>query len=996
MHLKYLSTIQEKAIGDKSMQQQVRAENIQSLFYALFILVFLSLSQLLLFTELMAEEAILPQTCLNNTSDEGQCKDCCDCLSDDADAIKSCRDSCATQDFSQNSDFIAVDAPSLLGQNGDYSDFLTTGSEQACKLACDSSSVLACGDKRYCRDACNTSYSGEEFFPIDTGSETGNQTSETVTANTQEMNIAQTLSDQAQMLTIAFDGLAFISGDMCSDSFLPPGKVADFSGFQYLRDNDPTGLGHNTDFVTIIAFNMLNLLSDSQIALLVDLAEDQIDMINEHGYKRFPLIKAFRRLFDGDLPTGTTGLSKTAVMDYSAELYRLDGQISYDRAETLGYIIRNMSAAQKSSLDALIALNGIGNWDSSVDDPLRELYPQLSRDEHVAVMTYASEMYSWYAGSVEADTYFCPERQGTYFGSFYMKDMPAMGNEGFTIPDNLTADMGDSFLAVLNSSQSSLVTSLVDIQRDALTGIVDTRTDISSMLRTFMLNDSVDEAAVLALAEEYGQLDGEIIYNYANNFSAAGNSLNVSQLAALTTIREDWNTIACNGAYLYSVNIDMPEIINTDFLFGVGEQTTSTSLLQDGAEVELIADGFLFAEGPAADNSGNLYFSDILANRIYQWSSTAGVTVFKENSGGANGLYINNNAELLAAEGNNKRIVALDSSATVTALAEQYNMLPFNEPNDLWATANNAIYFTDPVYNTNLSQDGEHVYYLSRQDNKVTRVVDDMVRPNGIIGTADGKTLYITDHGGNATYQYSINSDGSLSGKTLFASVGGDGMTLDDQGNLYIAAEKVLVYNSAGSLIESIIVPEQPTNMTFGGIDGSILFITTRSAVFSLQMTVSGVASNAALSSGSGSVDSGSGGSGSGSSGSGNTGTLNNVTPEPDIKVNGSDATTSIEAGNNVSITISLNVGSHAGQDADCWVWAETPFGNYSYVYPQGWQQGIVPTMQFPLANVITPFEVLGDSTLPAGDYQVHFSVDNNADGHKDDSWSDSIQFKIN
>lgn len=382
------------------------------------------------------------------------------------------------------------------------------------------------------------------------------------------MTIEQTLSDQAQRTTIAFDALAFLTGDLCSDSFLPPGKVADFSGFQYLRDNDPTGMGHNTDFVTIIAFNILSILSESQIGELVALAQTQTAMINEHGYKRFPLMQAFRRLLEGDIPDGSEGLSRSAVMAYSSQLYRLDGQISYDRAETLGRILRNLTSEQQTALESLKALNGIDNWDKNKEDPLRELYPNLSHDEHVAVMTYASEIYSWYAGSVTADTYFCPERQGTYFGSFYMKDMPAMGNPNFTIPDNLTADMGNRFLGTLTNPQAEQVTGLVDIQREDLYDIVETRSAISILLRLFMVRDTVDEDAVLALAERYGELDGEIVYNYATHFASVGAILSDQQAAEITAIREEWNTIPCSGAYLYSESIDMPEIMNTDSLFG--------------------------------------------------------------------------------------------------------------------------------------------------------------------------------------------------------------------------------------------------------------------------------------------------------------------------------------------------------------------------------------------------------------------------------------------
>ncbi len=797
------------------------------------------------FCYLPAAAAATSENCIKNTVDEGQCKDCCDCLDDPAER-QACRDACALNDFSENSDFITVDAPSVQGPNGDYSAAVALGSEQECKTYCDESDDIACGDRRFCRDTCNSTdfgNPGTDDPPAEPGDpQDPPPTPGDPTTPGGEMNIEQTLSDQAQAMTIAFDALAFLTGDLCSDTFLPPGKVADFSGFQYLRDNDPTGLGHNTDFVTIIAFNMLNLLTNAQIDELVTLATDQIAMINEYGYKRFPLIKAFRRLLEGDLPEGAAGLDLAAVKAYSAELYRLDGEISYDRAETLGRILRNLDAGQKSALDALTALGGIGNWDSGAQDPLRELHPGLGRDEHVAVMTYASEMYSWYAGSVEADTYFCPERQGTYFGSFYMKDMPAMGNENFTIPDDLTADMGDRFLAALTDPQAALVTDLVDIQRTALYGIVDARTEISTLLRRFMVQETVDEEVVLALAEKYGELDGEIIYNYATRFSAAGGSLSDAQKTTVTAIREEWNTIECGGAFLYSEPIAMPEIMDTDFLFGSGGQpsTDPVSVVATDASLTLLADGLGFAEGPAAGKNGILYFSDISADKVYRWSEATGHTVIREDSGGTNGLWLTASGTILACEGERGRVVSIDQSGNVTVLAETYGGLRLNEPNDLWADPNGGIFFTDPVYNGTAVQDGEHVYYISPA-NQITRVVSDMARPNGIIGSADGKTLFITDHGAGKTYRFTVGDNGSLSDKTLFTETGGDGMTLDSEDNLYLAGDGVKVFDPSGNLLETIAVPGRTTNVCFGGDDGRTLYITTVTSVYSLKMKLEGV-----------------------------------------------------------------------------------------------------------------------------------------------------------
>jgi hypothetical protein len=381
-----------------------------------------------------------------------------------------------------------------------------------------------------------------------------------------EYNIERTLADGCQQSTIAFDALAFLTGSLGGQSFLPPGKVADFSGFQYLRDNDPTKMGHNTDFVTIVAFNMLHILTDDQVNQLVARAQDQVDLINEYAYQRFPLIKAFRRQLEGDIPAGSGGLSQSAVMAYSAELYLIDGQISYDRAQLMGSIVRSLTTEQRTALSSLKALNGVGNWDRTLTDPLQGLH--LAQDVNVAVMTYASEMYAWYAGSVEADTYFCPERQGTYFGSFYLKDWPAMGNPDYTIDEQLTASAGENFLAVLTPSQKDMITSLVNAQKAALYTLVDRREDISTQLRRFMTEETIDSAAVMSLSEQYGQLDGEICWRYATTFAQVYGLLSTDQKAQLVAIVDALGYLPATGAFLYSQPIAMPTIPDTDFLFG--------------------------------------------------------------------------------------------------------------------------------------------------------------------------------------------------------------------------------------------------------------------------------------------------------------------------------------------------------------------------------------------------------------------------------------------
>jgi Spy/CpxP family protein refolding chaperone len=390
--------------------------------------------------------------------------------------------------------------------------------------------------------------------------------------------IEQTLSDEAQRNTIAFDGLAFLSGSLGADSFLPPGKVADFWGFQYLRDNDPSQMGHNTDFLTRAANNVLYVLTDSQVEELVALAEGQVDAINQYAYDRFVLIRAFRRLLEGDLPEGTSGLDHDAVKAYSAELYRLDGEISFQRAEVMGGILHSLTADQLAYLDAMVG-QGMTSWPDVGD----QLDPRdYDHDVHVAVMTYAGDLFSWYAGSVEADVYFCPERQGTYFGSFYLKDAPAMGNPDYTIDPNLTANMGSAFLAALTADQAQQVTALVDTQRNDLYEIVDTREQVATELRRFMDGDSPDSGTALSLMERYGELDGEIVYNYATTFAQVGHSLSSDQEATLASLRADAGVSEPVGAYLYSEPIEMPEIADTDFLFAANTTSLTYPIVDTG------------------------------------------------------------------------------------------------------------------------------------------------------------------------------------------------------------------------------------------------------------------------------------------------------------------------------------------------------------------------------------------------------------------------------
>ena len=504
-------------------------------------------------------------SCISNTKDNPACKDCCDCMNMSGSDTKNCRDTCATHDFSTNSNFITVSVASTLGPNGDYSKALAFGNAQDCKIYCDTPSNLLCGDKRFCRTACDVTYENATA-PGQGGNQSQPPPQGNGTAQGQgsQYTITQAISDNAQLNTLAFSGLGFLTGDLCSDSFLPPGKVADFFGFQHLRDITANGKGHDTDFVTNSANNVLYILNADQKAKMLALAKTQGAQVNQFAYGRYPLMLAFRRQLTGDIPSGTAGLSKGAVENYSASLYVQDAQISIQRAKLYSSILNSLNATQKAYLDSMVK-GGFASWPVLPDQVDKVTW---THDEDVLVMTYASEMFGWYAGDIEADTYFCPERQADYFGGFYIKDAPAIGNAGYTIDESITGDQGAAFIALLDSKQQPLVTGLVDTNKDTLNSIVDTRREMSIEFRKYLTTGSADESKLLSLGAAYGKLDGDISYNAATAFAQVGKTLTSAQKTQLMALRNLGNYTCENGKiYLYSEKINQPTIPNTDFLF---------------------------------------------------------------------------------------------------------------------------------------------------------------------------------------------------------------------------------------------------------------------------------------------------------------------------------------------------------------------------------------------------------------------------------------------
>lgn len=375
--------------------------------------------------------------------------------------------------------------------------------------------------------------------------------------NESKYSVSQAISDQAQLTTIAFSGLAFLTGTEGADAFFPPGKVADFFGFQYMRDIDISGYGHNTTFLSKVAANVLYIMTDDQRAQLIDLAEEQETLYEDFGYGRLNIIDAFRTHYEED-----AAIDAESLMTYSAYLYDIDGQLSYKRAEVLGDIIRSFSEEQKAYL-AEMDFNNSSTWPDISEESLLDK-SAMSHTVHVAVMTYASELFSWYKGSLEADAYFCPERHGTYFGGFYMKDYPAMGNPDYFISTAITGDSGQAFVDILTEEQQTLITSIVEEQKDTLQRIVEIRQEVAQELRKFMIEDSIDEEKVMTLMKEYGILEGELSLLYASRFSQVGHMLTKDQMDEMMLLRNQY--VFPEGTYFFSEPIPMTSDINGGFL----------------------------------------------------------------------------------------------------------------------------------------------------------------------------------------------------------------------------------------------------------------------------------------------------------------------------------------------------------------------------------------------------------------------------------------------
>ena len=275
----------------------------------------------------------------------------------------------------------------------------------------------------------------------------------------------------------------------------------------------------------------------------------------------------------------------------------------------------------------------------------------------------------------------------------------------------------------------------------------------------------------------------------------------------------------------------------------------AADLVADGAKVEVLSEGYLFTEGPAVDRDGNVFFTDQPNDRIVKYNAADGsFSDWLKPAGRCNGTYFDQAGNLLACADEKNELWSIAPDKKVTVLAGNVGGKLLNGPNDLWLRPDGNLYFTDPLYareywkrDKAMQQPGQYVYFFDLKARKATAVATDLKQPNGIIGTPDGKMLYVADIGARKTYSYSVKPDGALENKTLFCEMGSDGMTIDAEGNVYLTGRGVTVFDKAGRQLANIPIPEPWTgNVTFAGKDRRLLFITAGKKVYGVKMRVKG------------------------------------------------------------------------------------------------------------------------------------------------------------
>ncbi|RYE12294.1 MAG: SMP-30/gluconolactonase/LRE family protein, partial [Sphingobacteriaceae bacterium] len=249
------------------------------------------------------------------------------------------------------------------------------------------------------------------------------------------------------------------------------------------------------------------------------------------------------------------------------------------------------------------------------------------------------------------------------------------------------------------------------------------------------------------------------------------------------------------------------------------------------------------------DKNGNVFFTDQPNNTIWKYNTRSKLSLFMDSAGRSNGMYFDKRGNLISCADEQNQLWAIAPNKKITILVTTFAGKALNGPNDVWIDrSTGGLYFTDPYYQreywTRKSPEiaGMKVYYLAAGTTEPIVVSDLLKKPNGITGSPDRKYMYVADIDGNKTYQFTRAADGLLTNAKVLINQGSDGMTVDSQGNIYLTGKGVTVYNSSGSKIAHIDVPEPWTaNLCFGGKKRNQLFITASKAIYILQMKATGV-----------------------------------------------------------------------------------------------------------------------------------------------------------
>ncbi len=325
---------------------------------------------------------------------------------------------------------------------------------------------------------------------------------------------------------------------------------------------------------------------------------------------------------------------------------------------------------------------------------------------------------------------------------------------------------------------------------------------------------------------------------YLNSLLQLSFALNQGDFAAA-------NKIGSGGEW--TVEVMAPGTASPDH-FDLDSIISTGSVAGRAAGLQLVSKQFSFTEGAAVDRKGNIFFTDQPNNKIWEYDLGGRLSLFLDSAGRSNGMYFDPKGRLVTCADEKGQLWAIGPHKKIQVLLRDFGGKQLNGPNDLWIDAGGGIYFTDPYYQrpywkrTKPDLAGEKVYYLAPGAAQAVEAADGLAKPNGLVGTPDGRILYVADIGASKTYKYKIGANGMLSDRELFVEQGSDGMTLDERGDVYLTGNGVTVYDSLGKKIAQIPVPESWTaNLCFGGKDKKTLLITASTAIYIVRMRVRGV-----------------------------------------------------------------------------------------------------------------------------------------------------------